>query len=146
MSYKNTDTPCIGICSTVYGDDVCRGCKRTASEVISWNTLSHNEKSQILERLNHLVAKETAKKLTIVDSEKLRFKCIQFKVRFNQEYDPYCWAYALLRHGADKIRTINNYGIEIKPEFSQLNLLKIYQLIDDAIFNSAWISANTTEQ
>ncbi|HBZ99754.1 MAG TPA: DUF1289 domain-containing protein, partial [Pseudomonas sp.] len=28
MSSQRIKTPCIGLCSTVYGDVVCRGCKR----------------------------------------------------------------------------------------------------------------------
>ena len=31
---NRTRTPCVGICSTTYGDDVCRGCKRFSFEVI----------------------------------------------------------------------------------------------------------------
>ncbi|MEM9624509.1 MAG: DUF1289 domain-containing protein, partial [Pseudomonadota bacterium] len=30
-------TPCVGICSTTYGDLVCRGCKRFAHEIVQWN-------------------------------------------------------------------------------------------------------------
>ncbi len=46
-----TDTPCIGICSTAIGDDVCIGCGRTFTEVNDWNTLSDEEKIKINERL-----------------------------------------------------------------------------------------------
>jgi predicted Fe-S protein YdhL (DUF1289 family) len=48
-----TDSPCIGICSTTnVGDDVCRGCGRTAEEVIHWNQLTDLEKIAINKRLN----------------------------------------------------------------------------------------------
>ena len=34
------DNPCIGICSaTQWGDAICRGCGRTATEIRDWNTL-----------------------------------------------------------------------------------------------------------
>jgi len=46
-----TTSPCIGICSTSFGDDVCYGCKRTASEVIEWNSLQDDEKDKINRRL-----------------------------------------------------------------------------------------------
>ncbi|MCA4075779.1 DUF1289 domain-containing protein, partial [Pseudomonas kurunegalensis] len=36
MSNKSIKTPCVGLCSTVYGDTVCRGCKRFHHEVINW--------------------------------------------------------------------------------------------------------------
>ncbi|NCX93995.1 MAG: DUF1289 domain-containing protein, partial [Gammaproteobacteria bacterium] len=44
-------TPCIGICSTVYGGDVCRGCKRFADEVVEWNGFDSDRKRAILDRL-----------------------------------------------------------------------------------------------
>ncbi len=47
-----TDSPCIGVCSTTnVGDDICRGCGRTADEVIYWNTFSEEEKIAINLRL-----------------------------------------------------------------------------------------------
>lgn len=46
------DTPCKGICSTTnVGDNVCRGCGRTAEEVRVWNGLSKTEKIEINKRL-----------------------------------------------------------------------------------------------
>jgi hypothetical protein len=36
MPNQTIKTPCVGLCSTVYGDLVCRGCKRFHHEVINW--------------------------------------------------------------------------------------------------------------
>ncbi|MCY0388161.1 DUF1289 domain-containing protein [Robbsia sp. Bb-Pol-6] len=44
------DSPCIGICSTLF-DDVCQGCGRTAVEVANWVFLSEEEKRAIWERV-----------------------------------------------------------------------------------------------
>ncbi len=47
-----TDSPCIGICSsTNLGDEICIGCKRTAQEVIDWNSYSDLQKIEINLRL-----------------------------------------------------------------------------------------------
>lgn len=46
-----TDSPCIGICSTSLGDEVCIGCGRTFDEVRLWNVLSDKEKVAINKRL-----------------------------------------------------------------------------------------------
>ncbi len=47
-----TDSPCVGICSsTNLGDEVCIGCKRTAQEVIDWNSYSNEQKIAINLRL-----------------------------------------------------------------------------------------------
>lgn len=42
------DNPCIGICSTTqWGDDRCRGCGRTSTEVRDWSTFTDVEKKMI---------------------------------------------------------------------------------------------------
>ena len=43
--YETTpDTPCIAICSTSQGDDLCKGCGRTFDEVQLWPEMSPGEK------------------------------------------------------------------------------------------------------
>jgi len=37
MPDSRPKTPCVGLCSTVFGDTVCRGCMRFVHEVIDWN-------------------------------------------------------------------------------------------------------------
>ncbi len=44
------DTPCIGICSTLF-DEVCQGCGRTAFEVSNWVFFSPEEKRVVWERI-----------------------------------------------------------------------------------------------
>ena len=38
------DAPCIAICSTSQGDDVCKGCGRTFDEVQDWTVMTPGEK------------------------------------------------------------------------------------------------------
>ncbi|NHB58346.1 DUF1289 domain-containing protein [Acinetobacter sp. 194] len=45
-------TPCAGRCSTVFGDAVCRGCRRFNHEVIQWNTYSAEQRQTIWKRLD----------------------------------------------------------------------------------------------
>lgn len=45
-------TPCAGRCSTVFGDSVCRGCRRFNHEVINWNKYSLDEQRLIWQRLD----------------------------------------------------------------------------------------------
>ncbi|WP_051305092.1 DUF1289 domain-containing protein [Chitinilyticum litopenaei] len=45
------DTPCIAVCSTALGDDICRGCGRTMQEVAMWVMLGDAEKEAIWQRL-----------------------------------------------------------------------------------------------
>jgi predicted Fe-S protein YdhL (DUF1289 family) len=40
------DTPCIAICSTSQGDDVCKGCGRSFIEVQMWTQMTPTQKRQ----------------------------------------------------------------------------------------------------
>ncbi|MEK9650221.1 MAG: DUF1289 domain-containing protein, partial [Gammaproteobacteria bacterium] len=51
MKKTRSTTPCLGICSTTYGDDVCRGCKRFVHEVINWTSYTEDEKVNVNSRL-----------------------------------------------------------------------------------------------
>ena len=45
-------TPCAGRCSTVFGDSVCRGCRRFNHEVIKWNSYTPEQHSAVWKRLD----------------------------------------------------------------------------------------------
>ncbi|MES2534312.1 MAG: DUF1289 domain-containing protein [Pseudomonadota bacterium] len=45
------DSPCIGYCSTTFGDDFCKGCGRHFMEVINWNAMDSAQKAVIWERV-----------------------------------------------------------------------------------------------
>ena len=47
-------SPCIGVCSTTYGDLVCRGCNRFAHEVVQWNGYEEDQRGAIWGRLEEL--------------------------------------------------------------------------------------------
>jgi len=45
------DTPCIAICSTSQGDEVCKGCGRTFPEVQRWPEMTPGEKRAVWQRI-----------------------------------------------------------------------------------------------
>ena len=45
------DTPCIAICSTSQGDDVCKGCGRTFAEVQCWTAMQPAQKRATWRRI-----------------------------------------------------------------------------------------------
>lgn len=45
------DTPCIAICSTSQGDEVCKGCGRTFEEVQHWPAMSPVDKRNTWHRI-----------------------------------------------------------------------------------------------
>lgn len=65
-------TPCIGICSTTYGDLVCRGCKRFAHEVVGWNGYRDSQRNLVWSRLHTLLGQSVRAHLRVVDEARLR--------------------------------------------------------------------------
>ena len=45
------DSPCIAICSTAQGDDLCRGCGRTFEEVSNWVFMDQDQKDEVWRRI-----------------------------------------------------------------------------------------------
>lgn len=44
-------SPCVALCSTALGDEVCRGCGRTFAEVANWVLMSEAEREAVWQRL-----------------------------------------------------------------------------------------------
>ena len=51
---RQRTSPCIGVCSTTYGDLVCRGCNRFAHEVVQWNAYDDGQRATVWRRLDEL--------------------------------------------------------------------------------------------
>ncbi|AXE30960.1 hypothetical protein DK842_14335 [Chromobacterium phragmitis] len=51
MNASRPDSPCIALCSTALGDNVCRGCARTFAEVGQWCFLTTDEREAVWRRL-----------------------------------------------------------------------------------------------
>lgn len=47
----SSDSPCIGHCTTVLGDDVCRSCRRTFEEVTRWVEMDETERRAVNRRI-----------------------------------------------------------------------------------------------
>ena len=65
-------TPCVGICSTTYGDLICRGCKRFAHEIVSWNGYTVQQQGRVWQRLEVLRDGCVEAYLTVFDESRLR--------------------------------------------------------------------------
>lgn len=133
----NTATPCIGICSTIYGDDVCRGCKRTYQEVIDWNGYSPRQKADILQRLNQQGQQVLSQFFEVFDASRLQAKLSQHHISVHPAFSPSYWAYTLLREGADKIHDLSKYGIAANAPYAKFSPMALFQACDDALFSIA---------
>lgn len=66
-----TKTPCVGLCSTVYGDQVCRGCKRFSHEIVDWNRYSERQREAVWLRLEQLLNQVITPRIELVSAIKL---------------------------------------------------------------------------
>ena len=134
MPNQTIKTPCIGLCSTVYGDLVCRGCKRFHHEVIHWNGYNDDEKRAVWMRLEQLLVQVMAGKVEVFDPQKLRGQLLARQIRFVPHQSEYCWAYQLIARGARVINQLEAYGMVLLPEFRDWNLPELRDAIDREFF------------
>lgn len=137
MSLKKIDTPCIGICSTIYGDEICRGCKRTYQEVIDWNTYSEQQQSTVFNRLWDNIVKVCKDKIIVTNPTVLQAQCDKYNIRYSQQQAPVCLAFYLLREGHEKIQNIERYGVKICKAYAHLSLSDLYKNMDQQVLDNA---------
>tara|TARA_X000000368_G_C22859774_1_gene635973 strand:+ start:16 stop:471 length:456 start_codon:yes stop_codon:yes gene_type:complete len=130
---KSVKTPCIGICSTVFGDEVCRGCKRFQHEIIQWNGYDDDAKRSILNRLELLKVQIMEPRIRITDEGLLKAQLLENKIKFDEDNNALCWVFDLLRSGSQSITNPVNYGFElIDNSVSNLSVLK--KVMEDELF------------
>ena len=130
MRKNRSSTPCIGICSTTFGDDVCKGCKRFSHEITNWGKFSTDERAVVNSRLEQFKTTILEEKFSISDSELFESKMNEFSINFNSSLDPITWIFDLLRASSNKDLNVNDFGVEILPAFSDLSLLELRDLIN----------------
>ena len=131
---KTIKTPCIGICSTGIGDDVCRGCKRFKHEVIDWNAYSYGDKANIENRLVGFLTGIIQNKLEIVDEERLRWQLDVQPIDVPSHRNLYCQLLTLLRAGASQIQQPEQFGFRVLPECQHQSLKQLAEDIDQEFY------------
>ena len=130
MRKNRSSTPCIGICSTTFGDDVCKGCKRFSHEITNWGKFSTDERAVVNSRLEQFKTTILEEKFSISDSELFESKMNEFSINFNSSLDPITWIFDLLRASSNKDLNVNDFGVEISPAFLDLSLIELRDLIN----------------
>ena len=130
---RKVKTPCVGVCSTVFGDQVCRGCKRFQHEVIEWNGYSDFEKETVWIRLESLKVLIMKSKFTVKDETLLKNKLDALDISYYEKVDPYCWVFDLIKQASQSITDLKEFGVH--PLFkSTTNLVDLKQLIEEELF------------
>lgn len=78
-------TPCAGRCSTVFGDAVCRGCRRFNHEVIKWNTYTAQQQHAVWLRLDAQLDQILVPMLPFADLRHVEGFVLSKRVRLRSE-------------------------------------------------------------
>ena len=133
MRKQRSSTPCLGICSTTYGDDVCRGCKRFIHEVINWNSYSNDEKEIVNSRLEEFKVTILSHRFKVTDAELLSSKLKEHAINFNDSLDPITWIVDLLRASSQDL-DLELVGLELLPDHRTFSLSSIKDEINNELF------------
>ena len=112
LQKKRSSTPCLGICSTTFGDEVCKGCKRFAHEIVSWTKYSEEEREIVNNRLEEFKIKILKHRFKITDKELFSNNLDQMGINFNHSLDPLTWIFDLFRATGSQAIELERFGIE----------------------------------
>ncbi len=130
---RKVKTPCVGVCSTVFGDQVCRGCKRFHHEVIEWNGYTDVQKETVWNRLESLKVLIMKSKIFIENQALLQSKLDSLKISYYDKVDPYCWVFDLIKQASQSINDLSEFGL--KPLFEpDVELVELKRLIEEELF------------
>ena len=123
-SSARTRTPCVGICSTTYGDDVCRGCKRFIHEVINWNSFNPEEKESVWKRLEKLKTLIMQSKISIINETLMEEKIEELQLKINSDLNSLSKAFEIVKLTSKSFDDLNEFGIKIVNKDTSLIDLK----------------------
>lgn len=117
-------TPCVGICSTTYGDLVCRGCKRFAHEIVAWNGYDESQRGLVWHRLFDLLDGAVAERLRIIDPARLEALAVELRILERLELSDNVLAYEVLRRCARRDISLAELGLAGEIELSAQETLE----------------------
>ena len=132
-SSARTRTPCVGICSTTYGDDVCRGCKRFIHEVINWNSFNPEEKESVWKRLEKLKTLIMQSKISIINETLMEEKIEELQLKINSDLNSLSKAFEIVKLTSKSFDDLNEFGIEIVDK--NVSLIDLKEEIEKELYD-----------
>ena len=117
MLKNRSTTPCLGICSTTYGDDVCKGCKRFVHEIINWPKYSMDERAIVNNRLEEFKLLILKERFKVADKDLFALKLKENAINYNNSLDPLTWIFDLLRASGSQNLDLAQFGITSLQNF-----------------------------
>ena len=118
MQKNRSTTPCLGICSTTYGDDVCKGCKRFVHEIISWPKYSQDERALVNDRLEKFKILILQERFKVHDVDLFAIKLKENAINYNNALNPLTWIFDLLRAAGSQELDLAQFGIKALIAFN----------------------------
>ncbi|SEL36650.1 hypothetical protein SAMN05216214_11162 [Atopomonas hussainii] len=134
MQGERVKTPCVGLCSTVYGDVVCRGCKRFHHEVVDWNGYDEEAKRAVWRRLESLLVQVISSRVEVFDLPRLKNELSARSMLPKDSHNAYFLAYRLIQRGAGQISDLTAYGVAVTREFQDVSLTTLRDAIEQEYF------------
>ena len=132
-SSARTRTPCVGICSTTYGDDVCRGCKRFIHEVINWNSFNPEEKESVWKRLEKLKTLIMQSKISIINETLMEEKIEELQLKINSDLNSLYKAFEIVKLTSKSFDDLNEFGIKIVNK--DVSLIDLKEEIEKELYD-----------
>lgn len=125
-------TPCVGLCSTVYGDQVCRGCKRFSHEIIDWNRYQGIQKAAVWSRLEQLLTQSVMSRVEVVSAVQLRTAMAARQMTLS-DTQPLIFQIWRLLSRADAL-VAEECGLRLRAEYANKTLKQVREEMDSAYF------------
>lgn len=116
MPDSRPKTPCVGLCSTVFGDSVCRGCMRFVHEVIDWNKYNAAQKQIIWQRLDEHLRVILPQFVKIYDPRKIVVHLQQQHIIYDEK-NLWRGIYSLLRLHDKGFIVLDDVGFSMKENY-----------------------------
>ncbi|HMV60411.1 MAG TPA: DUF1289 domain-containing protein, partial [Agitococcus sp.] len=116
MPNSRPKTPCVGLCSTVFGDTVCRGCMRFVHEVIDWNKYNPEQKQIIWQRLDEHLRVILPQFVKIYDPRKIVARLQQQRIIYDEK-NLWRGIYSLLRLHDKGFIVLEDVGFMVKEDY-----------------------------
>ena len=122
MQKNRSTTPCLGICSTTYGDDVCKGCKRFVHEIIGWPKFSQDERALVNDRLEKFKILILQERFKVHDVDLFAIKLKENAINYNNSMDPLTWIFDLLRAAGSQNLDLEQFGISSLKNYDPMKI------------------------
>ncbi|EKF72908.1 hypothetical protein A11A3_16370 [Alcanivorax hongdengensis A-11-3] len=129
MSVNRIRTPCIGVCSTVFGDTVCRGCRRFSHEVVDWNGYTDEQKQIVWRRLDLLLTQVVDNYFQVADAALLAEQLDFQNLRYQPQLSPQGWVPELLKAAGRQQLDYHRFGLHPLPGSEGLSPRQLYDRI-----------------